>query len=603
MAESKETEAQDASSRPTVATEADLSLLQGFVARLAQFLARPESLQQAIRDRYTVAGALPEDWQTLLELMPKTGPVLRVNGEQGKWLVGIHSAAPSVTQAGARPESQPAAAQAAPTEPRVPIEEKTRLEQLQPVEENTEVVPQAADDPDDRIELTLPVPGPKPDSVAAPAEERGGPEEIGAQAIIGGDAASGDETPAPSWAQVSLESIQTIKAIDREIRVTTEERLNLDRMASELRILEISPPFEAFELSAKSVSDALRRTPPETPDPIATQIIKLYQDNLQRGWGVMLKTCLLAALLASSEGRKISPRNLTAALRFLSSELEFASLSTEQIDSLLDNLAIGTGFQPGRESQLAIAFHSFSGASIDLPMLGRTWVDAQQVAKRLMSLDKSMVSACYRNRAHNLILHMRSGNRLPPMDLVELRLLYSDKVTRFSGDPNTISLGDYARALRGADAAGAEGFIMTAFLKLGFVSYVQKTLNESDVRAQIDPELWQDIVEQAGSFNEPSQKALIVSGELLKWVPSTEWAVVQLDPELVFRLETPRVTVCMTGRDVDAETTIRIRKLMLPGVKVVPLEDEAGDVDIAIRRALYVQSEDKNLPPGQSASL
>jgi hypothetical protein len=236
-------------------------------------------------------------------------------------------------------------------------------------------------------------------------------------------------------------------------------------------------------------------------------------------------------------------------------------------------------------------------------MLGRTWVDAQQVAKRLMSLDKSMVSACYRNRAHNLILHMRSGNRLPPMDLVELRLLYSDKVTRFSGDPNTISLGDYARALRGADAAGAEGFIMTAFLKLGFVSYVQKTLNESDVRAQIDPELWQDIVEQAGSFNEPSQKALIVSGELLKWVPSTEWAVVQLDPELVFRLETPRVTVCMTGRDVDAETTIRIRKLMLPGVKVVPLEDEAGDVESAIRRALYVQSEDKNLPPGQSASL
>jgi hypothetical protein len=603
MAESKETEPQDASARPTVATAADLSLLQGYVARLAQFLARPESLQQAIRDRYTVAGALPEEWQTLLELMPKTGPVLQVSGEKGKWLVGIHSAAPSAPQAGARSESEPVSIQVAPTEQSVPVEEKAPVEQLEPIERNEEVLLEAAEVVDDRIELTPPVPEPAPDSVAAPAEERGRVEETGAQPVIRTDAASGDPAPAPTQARVSLESIRTVEAIDQEIRVMTEERLNLDRMASELRILEISPPFEAFESSAKRVADALRRTPPETSDPIRMQIIELYQDNLQRGWGVMLKSCLLAALLASSDGREMGPRSLTATLRFLSLELEFASLSTEQINSLLDNLAAGAGFLPGRESDLASAFNGLSAVLIDPMMLGKAVAVAPQLAGRLMSLeDRSMVSACYRNRAHNLILHMRSGNRLPPMDLVELRLLYADRVTRFSGDPNTISLGDYARALRSADAAGAEDFIMTVFLKLGFVSYVRKTLKEPDVRAQIDPALWQDIVEQADFSKERLQNALIVSGEPLKWVPSTEWAVVQLDPELVFRIETPRVTVCMTGRDVDGETTIRLRKL-LPGVRVVPLEDEAGDFESAIRRGLYVQSEDKNLPPSQSSSL
>jgi hypothetical protein len=568
--------------RPTPVPQSDLRLLQKNLGRLAQFMASPDLLYQAIREKYGAGGTLPEQWQTLLELLPKSGPLLEVSGESGKWLVDIHSAAPPVVQAAAPPVAPPQgesqALSAAPAEPKeVGLDEEAK----------------AAADPLEGVPY-IPVYIPEPPRMVAPAAQKSVTDGIPAASTAAAPAF------APNQNESILDSIRNIQAVDQEIRNMTEERLNLERMASELRVIDISPPFEAFRSNAQFVTDALRQFPNSPPDPARVLILNQYQDNLTRGTGALLKAFFLAALGASSDGRIMNARGLTSTLRFLSTELEFASQSTDQINKMLDDLALSASPLEGAQASLLEQFRSLSGVSLEPQALRNAVSSGQQLGSLLPSLgDPGIVRFTYSKRARDLILHLRSGGRLQPLDQTDLRLLYAGKITRFSGDPNMLSLGDYARALSGADAVGAEGFIMTVFLKLGFVGYVQKTLKETDIRAQIDPELWQDLVEQAGLAKEPTGgRVLIVTGRRLEWIPSTQWAVVQLDPDLVKRLETPQVNLCMTGRDVDGEATIGIRRLV-PGAKVAPLEEDATTVDEAIRRALSAPT---SAPPSSSKS-
>lgn len=559
-------------------------MLQRSIGRLAQFMANPDSLYRAIRERYGAGGALPEQWQTLLESLPKSGPLLQFDGEKGKWLVDIFSSSPAVASAvGSETAVAPPSVPVVPTQAAEP-EPVVEVEGANPPIEANEGQPDAAEDgataEDYSMALQKAVKPMKPITFVSPEESVG-----------------------QLQAAILRESIGTIQAIDREIRDMTEERLNLDRLATELRIIDISPPFEAFVLSARSVAEVLRHGQMSALDSASVSVIHGYRENLRQASGPVLKTFFLAALLASSEGKLWDPRRLSAALRFLSTELEFSTHSTEQLDELLSNLLIEAFALRERGTSLVNEFPFLAEVTVSQEALKEAADQAPQFASRLTSIeDPSLLRWCYGSRARKLIRHLRSGDRLPSMSFLELRLLYEGKVTRFSGDPNAITLGDYARALRAANAAGAEDFIMTVFLKLGFVSYVRKTITAPDVKKKIDPDLWQDIQEQAELQDaKPGvHRVLIVTGEPLKWVPSTQWAVVQLDPELVQKLETPQVSTCLTGKDVDGETTIRIRRL-LPGVRVTALEEDAGSVDEAIRRSLSSSSRPSN-PPSSSAS-
>jgi hypothetical protein len=66
----KEANPIDSGEKKQPIAEYDLRLLRDSISRLAQLLARPESLHQLIRDKYGANGMLPESWQTLLELLP-----------------------------------------------------------------------------------------------------------------------------------------------------------------------------------------------------------------------------------------------------------------------------------------------------------------------------------------------------------------------------------------------------------------------------------------------------------------------------------------------------------------------------------------------------
>lgn len=586
MTDPKQSDTKDTKDQPSVVREADLSLLQGYVSKLAQLLAAPESLQQAIREKYTVAGALPKEWQTLLELMPKTGPVLEVSGARGKWLVGLHSTAPSKMGTGASPAAAGAPTQSAPTH-KAPSSEEPSAKTVEPTVDEPAIQLDRYHAPVDPSEL---------ESLVAFASTGSDSERSGAQQGSSAERASNGETDRkPTLADALMESIGTVESIDQEIRDLTEERLNLSRMALELRILDISPPFEAFQTQAISLSDTFKRAPSADVDVAPVQIVSQYYKNLTVGWPVILKSFFVASLLASSDGKAMSSRSLTDALRLLSSELNFASLPAEQIDRLLDRWAIQAGHLGNTESLIPRNFEDFPNLPLG-GILSKTIEDARILAQGLTYLmDQSYVTTCYTNRAHNLILHLRSGNRLPPVDLIELRLLFSGRVTRFSGDPNLLSLGDYARALRAASDVGAEAFTLTIFLKLGFVSYVSKWFNLPNTPPQLDP-LWQDIAEQASSSKEPSLHALIVSREPLRWVPSNQCAVVELDPELLSRIQIPEASICMTGSDIDGSTTIEIRK-MLPYTKVVPLELDSGTEGKPIPCTIFTRSPDKGTSP------
>ena len=570
-------------SHPAMFSRSDFELLRENVARLAQFLSRPESLQEAIRNKYATSGVLPEDWQTLLELLPKSGPLLQVTGEQGKWLMDIHSMAPPPSPAEPAP---PANEPAAPTSPEqkppaetAPVEQKEVIEQKEAVEQK-EVIEQK-----EAVEQKAPIETPvfEVQTAFAPLKQiQLQPPNPPIDAT-----APRPWTDAQAQAPVDAigklqEIIRTVQAVDQEIRNSTEERLNLDRIASELRILDISPPFEAFQSAARTLTESLRM-PSQNVPPDCVSILTQYDANLRRGWGALLNAFRLAAFLNTASGRVLNPRSQNAALRFLSSELEFASLSTNQItEVLLDELRPHDPAKPPEMPPMPAPPQDDLGPV----SLQKAWMEGAQLGYT-ERIDDSLdgLKRLYERRAHDLILHMRSGNRLPAVDRTELLLVYKGSLTHFSGDPNTIPLGDYARALAGANAALAEGFIMAALLKLGFVHYVRNALMKADVQNSITPGLWEDLREQSELLKDRSNRALIITGDPLPWPPSTRWAVVQLSPDLALKLETPRATVCVTGRDVDGETTIRLRKA-IPGVKFGTLDEEAGNVDEAIRRAL-----------------
>lgn len=579
--------AQPQAPRVDVVAPADLRLLQASIGRLAQFMANPDSLYRAIRDKYGAGGTLPEQWQTLLELLPKSGPLMQSSGEKGKWLVDIFSSSPMVVASAPAAAAPPPPVAPAPPPPHPAEESPDEVEEPFLMSELEESAPEAA---------SMPNWGPVPSASPSPLLDLGptaspSPEDYSMELKSSVKPMKPIKFVTPEQAAARLntavlqEAIRTVQAIDAQLRQMTEERLNLDRMATELRVIDISPPFDAFVSSARAVTESQREGNNGVVDSASASVIHQYQENLRRASGSLLKSVFMAALLASSPGNVLNPRSLTGTLRFLSAELEFATLSAEQMDGLLSDLLI-EAFQLGTPGiPLTAEFPFLADVSPSPEALREAANQAPRSASRLISIeDPSLVRRCYTNRTHNLILHLRSGKRLPPMSFFELRLLYAGKVTRFSGDPSAMPLGDYAYALRAAHAAGAEEFIMAVFLKLGFAGYVQKTLKETDVRAQIDPDLWQDLVEQADLTKDTPVRVLIVTVLPFPWPPSTTTAVVQLDPEMVQKLEIPRVTVCLTGKDVDGETTIKIRKL-LPGIRVVPLED-ATNVDEAIRRSL-----------------
>jgi len=612
----------------TVVSADDLRLLQGYVTRLAHFLASPESLQQEIRDRYSEAGTLPKQWQTVLELMPK-GPMLKVAGESGEWLVGYHSAAPWAPHVEARPEDETKQAEAIPAiGPTVPsssqigasegsenrpaesvLAEATSAE-ITSVDRSQEKTQEALSKDLEPTALVEAIQSGVAESVIDQSEVQretpaaaGKPVESSIQGepetkrVTRGDAPKRRPSAESTHIRLALEAVRTIEAIDQKIRALTEERVNLDRMALELRLLDISPPFEAFQSSARSLQDRERKNMPGIPDPIHLQIVGQYQDNLRRGWSGMLKTLYLAALLAFDPDEASNSRALTSTLRFLSSELDFASLSTEQINSLLNDLAARARSLGVAESSMNVMFYNLSAMTMSAENIDKALANAKFLAKGLTNLKYTFrVMECYQNRARNLILHMRSGNRLPPMDLIELRLLYVGAVTRFTGDPNKLSLSDYANALRAASTVDAKGFMMTVFLKLGFVRYVREALLDANVRNMIHPDLLQDIEEQAELSKEPPQRVLIVTREPLNRYPIPDLAVVSLDPQMVLNGMAPPVDVCMTGSDIDGNTTISLRSF-LRGTKVIPLEVDTGrTLTGAVQRALANQPDPKSPP-------
>jgi hypothetical protein len=528
--------------------EYDLRLLRSSISRLAQLMAQPESLHQLIRDKYAAGGILPESWQTLLELLPTSGPLLSVSGDQAEWLVDINSAA------------------------------------------------------------TSPLDGQQPQEAAGdhgPVAEKG-PRTVEATAV--------EETPpepkTPYDFKLVRDTVRRIEAINDEIREMTEERLNLERIASDLRIIAISPPYEAFRKSAAYVMAVGEAPTQKDSDPAGDlAMIDQYSRNLTRGSGAIQKVFLLAVLLAADDRKGYSPRTLSRALQHLASDCGFAAASTEQVEQLVEGVVAGLR-EPlsARVSAIQTEFRNLSKQPLRPGTLISILLKGRELSKDLLDIsDPSWVLSYYRERAHALILHLRTDHPLSPPSFDGLRLCFADRAPAFYGDPNDFSLSKYLSVFARAFEAEAAEFICALFLKFGFADFVREKIKEEEAANQFDKELWEDLYEQAALHKERTEQVLIVSRAPLAWTLSRKYATLFLNPELAGDFDLPHLTVFLSDQDPTTMGSIQQRiKFKGAAPRPIKFDPTAANLDEAVEQALRARKmleKTESGPSSESSSL
>ncbi|HEX4748379.1 MAG TPA: hypothetical protein VH302_02455 [Bryobacteraceae bacterium] len=327
--------------------------------------------------------------------------------------------------------------------------------------------------------------------------------------------------------------IRTIQAVDAEIRQATEERLNLSRVATELRLMDLSPPYEAFADSAASVMSYRGAAPHTQADSPSfsgdVAIVEQYAANFQRASPAIQKAVFLAALLACRDPKGYSPRSFSRALHLLAEELEFSSATPEKIEERLDEVALEIRDALDRLAEF-VEYANLPKKPLGPARLVSIIGNARMMDKELPELAPELQDAYYFERATALVLHLRSGLPLRIVNLTELRLRFIEAVPEFHGNPDELPLHVYGRALASAMYYGSFGFSLALLLKLGFSEYVRAKLAQrapgfAERLPDQDVRLYEDLYEEAAKSGTRPKQVLVVAHEPFpQWRPSRRYA-------------------------------------------------------------------------------
>ncbi|KAA6456021.1 ATP-binding protein [Acidobacteria bacterium AB60] len=335
----------------------------------------------------------------------------------------------------------------------------------------------------------------------------------------------------------TLNVIQEVEQVDAAIRFYTNDRLTLESLGSELRLLPVAPTYATFQACASQYRANAGAGPVEQTYASLTSDKSMIQEyaGLVRGSLAAMKRTILLGEFLSCERHRVrtdgpdqagapGSRLRSDMLRFVARNLDFARLRTPQIDAML--VEFDREFEKD-ESLVAAAFRLVH----DRPApLDRAWIQQfplgiNHAYQKVLPLilreagDEDWVNAYFRGRANAMILHLRNRQPLRRLSLRDLRVLVTARlpsgfdVPAIHGDPESMPLLDYAEALSAArlyptDAA----FTLTAALliKLGFGPQIEPLLFQNSTALRNEDV--SDLFEAARGRFVPGQRVMVVLG-------------------------------------------------------------------------------------------
>jgi hypothetical protein len=308
-----------------------------------------------------------------------------------------------------------------------------------------------------------------------------------------------------------LESITEIRQIEHAVQAYTDGRLNLDRLALELHVLELSPLYSSFEMAAgnyqaNSGFGEDEQTYPSLPTD--KLILRQYSDMLARCWWNLQFTFYLSATVAAYGATStVSTRSRTEALRIVAEMLDFDRVPTVQLGQELLDFYQDLG--------------ELRRTSFDGMVSGQPAAEWFQTLSRFTpqfpppQTTEALSSAYYLGRMRAMVRHLRDGKPLARPSLVELYARFRTQVPSFHGNPNEMPLCMYAWALYRAMATeGTAGdaidlFLVSCLIKLGFgqqaLVIYQRTGSANDDET--------DLLEEAGRAPVRKERVLLVLGK------------------------------------------------------------------------------------------
>ena len=300
----------------------------------------------------------------------------------------------------------------------------------------------------------------------------------------------------------TLAAIDEIEQVNAAIRLYTGDRLTLEELGTDLRLLPVSPTYQTFETSASQYRANAGAGPVEqTYSSLGSDKSQMqsYSGIVKTALKAMKRVIFLAEFLACERRRFRSQGDDTLAspgsrlrfdmVRFLAKNLDFVRLNAAQIDSMLAEA--GDEFEEG-ESAIGKQFKEINS---DVSPLNRDW--ATQIQERMKELCQGTAPLIlrdppdvwtnyyFRDRADAMILHLRNKQDLKRLSLRDLRVLASVRllsgfdVPALHGDPEKMPLLDYAEALSATrlyTTPSAFTLAVTLLIKLGFGNQVETFL-------------------------------------------------------------------------------------------------------------------------------
>jgi len=325
--------------------------------------------------------------------------------------------------------------------------------------------------------------------------------------------------PEPGQVAYVEKQIKLVEELEKAIRAYTEQRIGLESLGSELRLLAISPTFGSFANSASNYRANAGLGPSELPYPSLTtdqSMIREYCENVRRSLRAIKRAVFLAELLATGKEDLPSAWTRTKMLRLLATDLDFQRMSSVQIDELLGSFREDLEIDP---ADVGVR-NAFAALETETTPLDEQWIRELQTemkarAVRVLALDWSTATAEYfSRRTRALILHARNRQPLTRLSLYELRVRGFFDAPSFHGDADGIPLIDYANALaetRRSLSSSSFLFALALFEKLGFGRQIEAVLTKFGNRLS-STEMAPDLLEAARTGQRAGERVLLIIG-------------------------------------------------------------------------------------------
>jgi hypothetical protein len=354
--------------------------------------------------------------------------------------------------------------------------------------------------------------------------------------VIAGPAAMQPKAAEPGQVAFTESKITFVEAVEEAIRFYTDQRLNLDKLGTDLRLLAISPTYISFSMAASSYRASAGSGPMEQTYPSLTTdkaLIEEYERNIRSALKSIKRTMFLAELLAWEKiSGNASPgtRTRDEMIKLIAADLDFNHLNAAQIDALLAEFK--DDFEPDRQA----ARDAFERIALDDTPLSPAWV--RQLEEELQILGKAYYSPPYNapgaapisrdlaeiyfaGRGRALIMHARDKRALKRLSFAELTARAVLELPPLHGDPEMIRLLDYSDsfvATKSRSNKFAPLFELALLATLGFGKQIaaQVPLFAGPLSATVGEELTADLIEAAKSSRRSGERVMLVVGGSLE---------------------------------------------------------------------------------------